>query len=142
MRAASHQAAASRELIHFARESPALQNGEDRFTAVRNTHYFEAAADYDEHAVRLVAAIVNHIAGRRVPAHAERLQPLHLIVGQPGKLRVVFRLRAISVLHRQNHAESRLAAHHPFVRLIDFFQREDFVHGSHAGEHTERQCVL
>src|ERR1700694_6175250 len=39
-------------------------------------------------------------------------------------------------------SKSGFAAHHAFVSFGDAFQREDFVHGTHAAEDAERERLL
>ena len=46
------------------------------------------------------------------------------------------------LLGRQNHPESRTAAHHPLIGLACSLERKDFIHGSHARELAEPKRVL
>src|SRR5215471_13294379 len=47
-----------------------------------------------------------------------------------------------SQLHREHHAELRLAAHHPSICFISLFERIGFNHGTHTTEYAEIQSIF
>jgi len=47
-----------------------------------------------------------------------------------------------SLVHREHHAESRLAAHHAVVAGAGLFERQRFHHGANARVDAEIQCVF
>ncbi len=78
VRPASNQAAAARELVHFAGEYSSAVNREDRLLAVHDADQLDAAVQYNENAVLGVALIEDDFARGYTPLLAERDQPRNL----------------------------------------------------------------
>src|SRR6478672_12971098 len=51
-------------------------------------------------------------------------------------------MRADAILHRQDNAELRVAAHHSGVGLAGFLDRIGFDHRAHAGQFGEAKRIL
>lgn len=78
MRPASYQAAAARELIHFAGEHAGAVNHKNRLFAVHYAGKLDAAVQYNEYAMLRIAQVEDDLTRGHAPFLAQRDQARNL----------------------------------------------------------------
>src|ERR1700690_4208522 len=99
----------------------------------------EAVATVSHAMATIAAANVKRVV--RVMLSAFRTNPSRIQAFCPATAHRLREARASNAAHlvprRENDSKPRLAAQHSLECLVDALDREDFVHGPHAGEHAE-----